>query len=1168
MTSAAQIRAQLVETLRRDLVGPGPEAKDADIAGERLETRPSAWYLTGYLAPSEDKVALGGADAGGGDVDAQEDNDNAVEAPDAEGAASAAGDDEAPEVASARRRFLPSSIGLTVLLDLSVKTLKATVTWGDFVAEPDPADFLLAAPGDGDGAEGGHRTKRESVPTFQWARKSKTRGLDIPVLDGRSQQPFIVPESAPEQGRRGGALVLETHSREFDLTTPEGECRRLRALTVFLVNRRQPVNGRVVADLTYAFQARLELECEAGFEARRDLSAHDTEDFDLRLGDLHYRDVCEWAVGRNSAAAWEEEGGRVTRVWTDALPTAEVERVAPNEDIAGVTFGMEALAQLAEAGGAPLGAALEGLPALYGDWIGGQRVDGLAPRRLETARLLIADMQSARARIAEGMALLNSDAQVRQAFRLMNLAVARANRQRGAALSGGKPDGQDKPIWRPFQLAFILLNLAGLAEQRHPDREIADLLFFPTGGGKTEAYLGLAAFCICLRRLRAGGVLGAGVAVIMRYTLRLLTLDQLDRAAGVICALELMRVEGEGRGLLGDWPIEIGLWIGSDASPNRLGGRGDTGDDKAVTRVRTYRRDFATPKARAPAPLKACPWCATPFGRDSFDCTPNFAAPTNLEIRCANIDCKFTRDRPLPILVVDETIYRRLPAFVIATIDKLASLPWVGESGALFGGADRFLDRIGFFGAAEPAGGRPLGEKRRLAPPELIIQDELHLIAGPLGTIAGLYEAAIDQLCARGDGEARARPKIVASTATVRRAHEQIEALFDRHETRVFPPPGVDRADSFFARTVPATEDPARLYLGIAAQGRGPKLVFLRALLALLSAGQALFEHDGEAADPYLTAVCYFNALRELGGARRIVEDEVRTQLADYGNRRRRLEPRDRPFANRVIREPLELTSRVSTDDVAAAKKRLEQPASAKQGLDVALATNMISVGLDIQRLGLMLVQGQPKTAAEYIQATSRVGRARDRPGLVATILNLHKPRDRAHFEQFGQFHRTFYRAVEATSVTPWAARSLDRALAATVVAAARHGEPSLTPDKAAARLKDDPAIRAKVREALVARAPENQVAGGHAALRARIDSLFDDWLETADVQTAEGASFRYREGSLAHHLLHRPLEKGVENLTPAHRQFIAGWSMRDVEPSVQLQVRDPWGDEIKADDV
>jgi hypothetical protein len=291
----------------------------------------------------------------------------------------------------------------------------------------------------------------------------------------------------------------------------------------------------------------------------------------------------------------------------------------------------------------------------------------------------------------------------------------------------------------------------------------------------------------------------------------------------------------------------------------------------------------------------------------------------------------------------------------------------------------------------------------------------------------------LDRLSTRVfDGGARIRPKIVASTATVRRARAQIQALFDRDQTAIFPPPGPERRDSFFAHTVPSSAAPARLYVGLAAQGKGPKLVFLRALTTLLAAAMKVWQETGEAADPYMTALCYFNALRELGGARRIVEDEVNARLRSYGAQRRRRDPVDQPFADRTNGAPMELTSRVSTDQVAEAKQRLDQSYDGKgRGVDVALATNMISVGLDITRLGLMMVQGQPKTAAEYIQTTSRVGRRADKPGLVLAVLNVHKPRDRMHYEQFRQFHAGFYRAVEATSVTPWAARALDRALAA-----------------------------------------------------------------------------------------------------------------------------------------
>ncbi|QTL04816.1 DISARM system helicase DrmA [Aquabacter sp. L1I39] len=1174
MKTSEEVRAQIVNVFRRDLIGPGPQ--DADLATERLNENPARWYLAGFIAPAEDPLGLEGDDD---DVDpsAQEEMELDVEEPDADGSNGAAADNEEPDAPVTRRRFLPSSIGLTVLLDPDVTEIEARVSWGDYRTEPRlPEEVLLPEPKaeevDGDG-----KKMRVERPMVDWVRSPKERVVALPVTEGRGAS-IVVPESAAEQ-RRGGGLVLETHSRLFSYETPDGQIERVRALTVFLVNRRATVH-RFYSDVSYAFQARLELVSESCFRPRRDLSGYRAPDWDLRVADLHYRDLNEWAVGRNAAAGWEAAEGigqLVKRVWTDPLPSAEVERVAPNEDAdlkARVSFGMEALAQLAEGDGVGLRSALADLPGLYGAWINAERakLGRLPTRRKETGERLIADMEKAKARIAAGIDLLAKDAKARTAFRFMNLSVAMAARRRVAGPTGD-PAALPEPQWRPFQLAFVLLNLAGLVDRRHVDRETADLLFFPTGGGKTEAYLGLAALVIAHRRLGGPGVLGAGVAVIMRYTLRLLTLDQLARAAGVVCALELMRtnaknVDDKGRRMLGDWPIEIGLWVGSDASPNKLGGKGNTDETTAVGRVRRYKsgRD-----KRAPAPLKACPWCGTEFKPDSFSCFPNMHAPTNLEIRCVNTSCDFSRNRPLPVLTVDEPIYRRLPAFLIATVDKFAALPWVGETGAFFGHVDRFQPDVGFYGAAEPGLGSPLGNGWSLDPPDLIIQDELHLIAGPLGTVAGLYEAAIDQLASRGSGETRIRPKIVASTATVRRAADQISALFDRSNTSIFPPPGVDRVDSFFARTVPSSTNAARLYLGIAAQGRGPKLVFLRSLTTLVAAAQAAYDANLTAdpknrnpADPFMTALCYFNALRELGGARRIVEDEVRDRAARYGAQRRRVDPADNPFADRHIKEPMELTSRVSTDEVAKAKQRLEAEfGSDVDTVDVALATNMISVGLDITRLGLMVVQGQPKTTAEYIQATSRVGRDHNRPGIVLAVLNLHKPRDRMHFEQFGQFHRTFYRAVEATSVTPWAARALDRALAAVVVAAARHVDGALTPDLAVSELKNNVGIRNLVRDSIVERAPERMIAGGRAALSKLIDDILNAWIETSDDQAAGGSAFAYAKKKSPHRLLHMPLEPEIANLAEPHRRFVAGRSMRDVEPNVTLKVKDPLGNPI-----
>jgi hypothetical protein len=747
------------------------------------------------------------------------------------------------------------------------------------------------------------------------------------------------------------------------------------------------------------------------------------------------------------------------------------------------------------------------------------------------------------------------------------MAAAARRREWYSKGRNGTPADVVAPAWRPFQLAFILLALNGLTDEGNGDRERVDLLFFPTGGGKTEAYLGLAAYTIVLRRLKHGTPLGCGVAVLMRYTLRLLTLDQLGRAAALMCALELERQKDSAK--LGSWPLEIGLWVGSAATPNRMGRRGDTGpgsDETAYSRTNRFKRH---PNSNpAPIPIEECPWCGSAFTSDSFRLTPNDKDPKDLRVTCSDHTCEFTGDNPLPIIGVDEPIYRRLPCFLIATVDKFAALPWTGHTGTLFGLVDRH-DADGFYGPCDAGKGAPLG-RPSLPGPDLVIQDELHLISGPLGTIAGVYESAIDALASRTHGSRTIRPKIIASTATVRRAPTQVRALFERMETHVFPPPGPDRYDSFFAVTVRPSERPARLYIGVAAQGRSQKVVFLRTMLALAAAAERLWEENGGAknlanpVDPYMTSLGYFNSLRELGGSRRIVEDEVCTRLEQYGERRRR-EPTDTLFARRSIqRDVLELTSRVSTGQVANTKSRLGKPFSDAERVDTALATNMISVGLDITRLGLMMVLGQPKTSAEYIQATSRVGRDPRRPGLVVTIFNIHKPRDRSHYERFGSYHASFYRSVEATSVTPFSPRALDRALVGTLVALVRHFQPRLTPPRGAELVPEFRTALSALADRLAERArahawPPSADAGQaiHDHVLHRCTSLLDDWVNIVEDlrQSSTHLEYQKEQGGGAK-LLFSFLDPELKDIGPVRRHFKANRSMRDVEPSVVLNVR------------
>lgn len=1099
---SAEVRDDLIRALRLDLIGPEPESEHER---EELPHEPSRWYVGGFLvpfeAPEEQKV----------DPTGQEELFAA-------GEENGADDADVPERASARKVFLPSSVGLSVLVAERTSSLEAEVTWGD---------YRLAGTEEG-APRGGEAT---------WTREPRRAVVALALPEGDAKPATTaVPES--------GGLNLVVAARDAGGVEALGLSAGTRSVSVFLVNDRKPAPEER-KDEAVAFQVRLVLRSKEPFVPRPNTTRIDSPDWDDRVADLQYRDAFEYAVGHGvSARAEVAEDGSCLEAATEWVPTAAVEKVEPTR-LDGVELGMEALAAAGEA--EALVAALAAFPARYGEWIARQRGTKVGGKRAEAAAILLDEAKHACARIERGIALLK-EPDVFKAFRVTNRAMASAARRRSARAANVAPEAVEPPRWRPFQIAFLLMNLEGIARPGSRDREAVDLLFFPTGGGKTEAYLGLAAFTMVLRRLRNPGPSSAGVAVLMRYTLRLLTLDQLGRVAALVCALELERAADAA---LGPWPFEVGLWVGRAATPNRMGARGD--DDETTARSKTLKYKNDSKRWPPPIPLESCPWCGTPFTKDSFSLQPNSDRPTDLRVVCVSRKCEFRGDRPLPILTVDEPIYARRPAFLIATVDKFASLPWVGDVGRLFG----------------------KGEKEPLLPPELIIQDELHLISGPLGTMAGLYEIAVDRLASREEAGKRIKPKVVASTATIRRAEAQVRALFGRSAVYVFPPPGPDRRDSFFARTVPQSEKEPRTYVGLSAQGRSLKVLLLRTYLALLGASQRLFTEAGGAAlgeknpaDPYLTLLGYFSSLRELGGTRRIVEDEVAARAARYGERRR-LGAGKGEFLDRAIQqEVVELTSRESTAKVARAKERLALPFTDKEHVDVALATNMISVGLDITRLGLMVVLGQPKTTSEYIQATSRVGRDDARPGLVVTLQNVHRPRDRSHYERFGAYHASFYRAVEATSVTPFSARALDRAAAAVAVALARHGEASLTPAAGAGEIEAVRKDLAFVAEEMAERALRHDTEKGAdelEALRKKVKSLVDDlldgWAALAHEKKQNGVKLAYQAKERggppnAFALLRDPLDPELDSLPSQARKFRAQRSMRDVEPSVGLVLR------------
>ncbi|MCP9808693.1 DISARM system helicase DrmA [Cyanobium sp. HWJ4-Hawea] len=1166
-STSAAVREQLIQALELDLVGPtttvlaqlqaaGELAQAAELDAELLDRSPSRWYQTGFLIPSETSLEIKADDTADDDL-AGLDGQNLSRGDQKTRGKAAADDTGASEGGPARKVFFPSSIGLSFLIGQPTD-LQIEIHWANYKRVPPP--------------EG-------STADQAWQREPHSTPLTLKASDLDPSQPGLNQKEVPT----ANGLWARWHVR----SAPVGQSYPPTAVAVslFLTNeRRYDGVSSDDRDAASAFQVQLNVACAEAFLARCDPRAADHQasvgDWDQRVNNLHYRNDLEFAVGHNISPQPVVLAGKCNLLQTTWLPQATIEKVSPAK-LPKVRLAMGDLDELASAGAGQIQAALQPLVDQYKQWISDQATTaGFSPEQQRTASEMLNEANKQAQRIQHGIDLL-SDPQVRLAFAIANRVMAQAARQRFGVMEGRDPRAVE-PEWRPFQLAFVLMNLVGMRQPESPERETIDLLFFPTGGGKTEAYLGLAAYTLVLRRLRHGGSIhSAGMSVLMRYTLRLLTLDQLGRASTLICALEIERQKDPAT--LGEWPFEIGLWVGQSGTPNKLGRSGDADTNSARSRVLAW-----TGGDNKPIPIDNCPWCGTQLGKASlhddrpavvrgvFRLLPDADHPTELRVCCRNRQCRFSGDNTLPLVAVDEMLYQRLPAFVIATVDKFAALPWVGPTGKLFGHVSHAQGTKGFSGPGDPPSaqaGQPLPDG--LEPPDLIIQDELHLISGPLGSMGGLYEAVIDELCTRECNGQRIRPKVVASTATVRRATQQMRALFARKGTpAIFPAPGPDRRDSFFSKTEPLSEAPGRVYLGISAPGRNQKALLLRVGLALLATGQKLSkqaqqerkrqEKAGEIpgpnpVDPYLTLLGYFNTIKELGITRRLIEEEVTSQLTTYDQRRRLVgDPQPRYAKRKIANEPLELTSRVPTSEVSTTKARLAQRFDEGEPVDTALATNMISVGLDISRLGLMVMLGQPKTTAEYIQASSRVGRDSQRPGLVVVLLNPNRPRDRSHYERFSFWHSVFYRDVEATSVTPFSRRAIERGLPAISVALARHLNPKLTWAKGAGNHKEVAATGSLVAERLGERirraAPDgDQLA---ATVVAQVQNLMDKWSRLAD---EKGDLLQYgREEGEAPALLHSPLDPDLDELPLLQREFVANWSLRDVEPTAGLFVQRP----------
>jgi len=1181
----AYIRDLLQIAMIDDILGPA-SGPNEEIVGMSVRDR----YLVGKLAPrtAGEEAAIEGlqgpaaADEGVGDGEVPDDlrpfeevgsgrDKGGRRRTPGEEFASARGssdpdDDESSAVdASKNQSVVPSSLGITVCVDAEVETLDLDVRWGRYVRTTSE-----------------EQTTEAGKPLRAWKRIPSGGKLFLPMEDGPIK-PVAPDPDCPK-------VVIQGTVRA---PLASGE----RLVTIFLVNDQPKPDQN--QDEAWLFQPELILrhpENEAVFR-RRPVVGDDDQDPERSALEMIYRQRVEFAVGHGISVHVKtpvDLPDRAVEVGTTVLPEYEVPitetpGLDPGDRPASrrmVDEGLLDMKELAKMDRPDLLAALNILTDDYEAWIGEQRArigadvtgyDIIAGQAMDRCEETLK-------RLREGISTLGKDDKALEAFRFANRAMAlqrvrsvyALRRRRGEKVDLAEIDVRPNHSWRPFQLAFILLSIPALADPKHPDRSkpvdsIADLLWFPTGGGKTEAYLGVAAFTMAIRRLqgRLGGLdASRGLSVIMRYTLRLLTVQQFQRATVLICAMEALRRADEST--WGSTPFTLGLWVGQRVTPNNT-----EASHEAIEAERTGKR----PTMSSPAQLAYCPWCGTEIGPGRDVEVRRFGRDIGRTlIYCGDKlgRCEFTRAKSrglgLPVLVVDEEIYRRPPSMLIATVDKFAMMAWRGQVRTLFGRATRECPRHGLLwpgadcnGKHRKQGSLPAVDVQAIEPirpPDLVIQDELHLISGPLGTMVGLYETAVDELATwELDGKA-VRPKVIASTATVRKAPEQMNNVFLRRVS-VFPPHGLDVEDDFFSVQRPIADRPGRRYVGICSPGAARPAVLIRVYTALLTAAQALFERFGPAADPWMTVVGYFNSLRELGGMRRLAEDDVQTR--SYRVQMSRVA---RPgLAQRSVRNVDELTSRVPSRDIPRKLDQLEvalkavlDPATGTykaswakgeaHAMDIVLASSMLGVGVDVMRLGLMVVNGQPKSTAEYIQATSRVGRFF--PGLVCTVLTWSRPRDLSHYETFEHYHATFYKHVEAQSVTPFAPRALDRGLTGTMVSWLRLSRDEYNPNLGAERLDSasKPEV-ADIKQVMSQRA--GRVTDSKDAQRLAEDMVVercDEWVNEA---TRGGRRLGYEagkrrkkgEGDIAA-LLRKP---GLQ----AWDHFTVPLSLREVEPGVRL---------------
>ena len=822
------------------------------------------------------------------------------------------------------------------------------------------------------------------------------------------QSPCVVKLGPTARSRVSGEL-----DGRVDLFSVWRKMRKGYLVTVTLLNPRLAGERLDPADVLHQVRIRCSaVEGQIGAYPAPNRFSWDEEEEELAL---IYQNKRTFGIGHGCAANWPTDKQYDFVPWIESafIPSYEVPPVTSDLPSghaleASHAFSLQYLAN-PQVAWKDKSAKLQDFIESYAEWVT-QQDKLVAPDGLSGARTRIAiRLEFAVERMKKGLAYLNENPGPRQCFLIANQVMLMQMIHSGQSYGGTLKDANsfvfERPNyfdqkwesyrWRPFQLAFQLLAIESVGNSNSDDRELADLIWFPTGGGKTEAYLAVSAFELFNRRHQFGDA-GGGTAIILRYTLRLLTTQQFERSATMISACELIRRENED--VWGDEPFTLGLWVGQGTTPNKFSNEYESSPGA----FQKYKELREAAKPDNPFQLLNCPWCGSrllPQANSTDSSEYGFrVSASSFEMYCTTNTCDF--GDTIPVQVVDEALYATPPSFLIGTIDKFARMAWRDEPNSFFNG----------------------GLKKR-KPPSVVLQDELHLISGPLGTIAGLYEAAMDVVMNRQG----AKPKYIAATATIRRAHEQVERLYAR-ECFIFPPSGMRVEDSWFSREEKSSvENPGRLYVGIMGQYHSPITSMVQTSAALAQAAIDV-KLGAQAADGYWTQIVFHNSRRELGKTMTMALDDI--------PKRAEVIALDKPKARKI--QPVEMSANITSREIPEVLEALKASRGTSDAIDMLPCTNMFSVGVDVKRLGLILMNGQPKTTAEYIQASSRVGRDVI-PGLVVAAYPNNKARDRSQYESFIPYHQALYRAVEPTSVTPYALPAMERAMHAALIIVMRY---------------------------------------------------------------------------------------------------------------------------------